>query len=74
MFPFDGSIERIKAIVLIETIRGTPGGHQLSFENILFLATHFEADYLPSDGRTMMETVERILQEQEAKRRADQQF
>jgi hypothetical protein len=68
----DETIERCKAIVLVETIKGTPGGHKLNFENILFLVTHFEADYLPGDERTMMAMVERILKEQAEKSRANQ--
>ncbi|MCU1338823.1 MAG: hypothetical protein JWO19_4404 [Bryobacterales bacterium] len=73
--PFrDEGIGRIKAIVLVETIKATPGGHKLNFENILFLATHFEADYLPGDAQTLADQVEKILQEQEAKRQANQSF
>ncbi len=74
MVPFRVDDERIKAIVLVETIKGTPGGHKLSFENILFLVTHFESDYMPGDDRILVEHVTKILQEREAKRQANQSF
>ena len=73
--PFrDEGIERVKAIVLVETIKATPGGHNLSFENILFLATHFESDYLPGDHDALAEHAAEILREQEARRKANESF
>lgn len=61
-------VERIKAIVLVETIRATPGGYKLDQENIEFLAEHFEADYLPGDP-TDLAQVRRQAREILARRR-----
>lgn len=52
---FGDSIEHVKAVMLIHAIRSSPGGYKLSNEMVLWLATHFEDCYLPSDAPAMVE-------------------
>lgn len=54
----DDSIEHVKAVLLIHAIRSSPGGHKLSNEMVLWLATHFQDVYLPSNAPAMAEMIE----------------
>ncbi len=64
MVPFrDEDIDRVEALLLVQRIKESPGGHRLSMEMIIFLAVVFEDCYLPGPGRVGASALRRISEE-----------